>query len=56
MGRVGKVVSNIDAVEQAARETGHVAEQISESATDRSKQADFLREVHVARDMPMAAE
>jgi hemerythrin-like metal-binding protein len=38
-----EVSDNITSVEQAARETGHAAEQISESATDLSKQAEFLR-------------
>ncbi|MBI3447266.1 MAG: bacteriohemerythrin [Magnetospirillum sp.] len=38
-----EVSSNIVSVEQAARETGHAAEQIKDSATDLSKQAEFLR-------------
>ena len=38
-----EVSSNIVSVEQAARETGAAAEQIKASATDLSKQAEFLR-------------
>ena len=38
-----EVSSNIVSVEQAARETGAAAEQISASSTDLSKQAEFLR-------------
>ncbi|CDK97619.1 putative methyl-accepting chemotaxis protein [Magnetospirillum gryphiswaldense MSR-1 v2] len=38
-----QVTENIVSVEQAARETGSAAEQISISATDLSKQAEYLR-------------
>ncbi len=39
----GEVTSNIVSVEQAARETGAAAQQIKDSASDLSKQAEFLR-------------
>ena len=39
----GEVSSNIVSVEQAARETGAAAQQIKDSASDLSKQAEFLR-------------
>ena len=39
----GEVSSNIASVEQAARETGAAAQQIKDSASDLSRQAEFLR-------------
>ncbi|MDO8608090.1 MAG: methyl-accepting chemotaxis protein [Phaeospirillum sp.] len=38
-----EVTNNIVSVEQAARETGHAAGQIQDSASDLSRQAEFLR-------------